>query len=112
MRYILVNLLFFTILFACSGDCMKCHPGLKKSINNKEHIILKQCITCHDKLSNQMSQCGGDCFSCHSQNKLINSDYKAHKQLASCKKCHISKEDFLSFPNNRDSNLIDLLKNK
>ncbi len=111
MRYFLLFLVFFTYLFSCSGDCISCHPTLEKSIKKSFHKDLSSCVICHNKLSSSMSQCGGDCFSCHSQNKLIKSDTLQHQNLALCKQCHISKEDFLSYPNSKNT-LIDLLKNK
>lgn len=110
--FLLLFCFLLTISYACSGNCISCHKILKKSINKSHHKILKECITCHNKLPSSMSECGGDCFSCHSQNRLINSEYKSHKKLKSCKKCHISKEDFLSFKKNQNSSFIDLLNNK
>ncbi len=103
-------------LFACSGDCVSCHPVLKTSIEKPEHKILKSCIKCHTTLPEGMSSCGGDCFQCHSQNKLIKSNsVPQHRQLEACKKCHINKEDlFKTFDNqniNNSSNLMNLLNN-
>ncbi len=109
MRYILFILIFCTYLFSCSGDCMSCHPSLKKSINDPHHRLLKTCISCHTQLPEGMSECGGDCFECHSQNKLIKSKRVEHQKLAACKKCHINKEDVLKMPNtiNNETNMMD-----
>ena len=68
----IVFFLFLSIYaYACSGDCMACHPILKESIDQKHHKILSSCIACHTKTPDTMTECGGDCFACHSQNKLI-----------------------------------------
>ena len=57
--------------------------------------------------------CSGDCFSCHSQNKLIESNRFEHQNLATCKECHINKEDLFKNPSmNGGSSLADLLNNK
>jgi hypothetical protein len=114
IKKILIFLIFCIYSYACSGDCMACHPILKESIKEKHHQILTSCIACHTKTPDTMSECGGDCFSCHSQNKLIESNRVEHQSLASCKECHINKEDLFKNPsiNNSGSTLIDLLKNK
>ncbi len=111
MKFLLLFIIIFTYLFSCSGDCISCHPILEKSIKKSFHRNLNSCKDCHNDLSASMSQCGGDCFSCHSQNKLIKSNVSQHQELALCKQCHISKEDFLSFPNSKNT-LIDLLNDK
>lgn len=74
IKYIFVLTLFITSIFACSGDCMSCHPVLKESIQKPHHMMLNSCIKCHTTLPEGMTSCGGDCFACHSQNKLINSN--------------------------------------
>ena len=114
MIKIFLFILIFTFnLFACSGDCMSCHPSLKNSINQEHHKILTSCISCHTKTPATMVECGGDCFSCHSQNKLISSNRIEHKNLSACKTCHINKEDLFKTPGiNQGSTLIDLLNNK
>ena len=106
--------IFLTLYsFACSGDCMACHPVLKESIKEKHHQVLTSCIVCHTKTPATMTECGGDCFACHSQNKLIESNRIEHQNLASCKECHINKEDLFKTPSlNSGSSLMDLLKNK
>lgn len=110
--FILIFTLYFHS-FACSGDCMSCHATLKNSINEEHHKVLTSCIACHTKTPTTMVECGGDCFACHSQNKLIQSDRMEHQNLASCKKCHINKEDIFKTPGmNEGSTLADLLKNK
>lgn len=106
--FLLISLSIYT--FACSGNCMQCHPSLEKSIQKPHHQILNSCIKCHTSAPQGMSECGGDCFACHSQNKLIKSDRKEHQNLASCKKCHINKEDLFKSPSiDNNSNMMDLL---
>lgn len=90
---------------------MQCHPALKKSIEQKHHIVLKTCIECHTKTPTNMGTCGGDCFSCHSKKKLIQSDRMEHRQIRKCKECHIGKEELLNIVD-RSSNLIDILNQK
>ena len=113
IKKILLFFIFCIYSYACSGNCMACHPILEKSIKEKHHQILTTCISCHTKTPNTMTQCGGDCFSCHSQNKLIDSKRIEHQNLSSCKSCHINKEDLFNSPSiNTNSNLMNLLKNK
>ena len=114
MRYLLVFLLFFISLYACSGNCIQCHPVLKESIERNHHKILKSCISCHTTMPAGMSECGGDCFSCHSQNRLIKTDLKEHQKLSTCKECHANKEDLFNTNSgiNNESNILDLMENK
>ena len=113
MKIVLFLFTFYFYSFACSGDCMSCHPILKESIKEKHHQILVSCVECHTKTPTTMVECGGDCFACHSQNKLIESNRVEHQNLAFCKKCHINKEDIFKTPGiNEGSTLVDLLKNK
>ena len=113
IKNFLIFLIFSIYAYACSGNCMACHPILEKSIKEKNHAILTTCISCHTKTPSTMTQCGGDCFSCHSQNKLIDSNRIEHQNLSNCKSCHINKEDLFNSPLiNNNSNLMNLLKNK
>jgi hypothetical protein len=113
IKTILLFFIFSIYSYACSGDCMACHPILKESIKEKHHQILTSCITCHTKAPATMTECGGDCFACHSQNKLIKSNRVEHQNLATCKECHINKEDLFKTPSlSMSSSLVDLLNNK
>lgn len=113
IKIVMLILAFSLYSFACSGDCMACHPVLKESIKEKHHQVLTTCIACHTKTPTTMVECGGDCFACHSQNKLIESNRIEHQNLASCKGCHINKEDLFNTSSlNGGSTLMDLLKNK
>lgn len=115
------NLLIYFILslsfvYACTMDCKSCHP--KFNIEQKEHLSLKICITCHtsDSIKNVNmgdSACGADCFSCHPVEKLNKLGIKEHLVMNSCAECHnnenFQKEKLLKF-NNTDT-LIFKLKN-
>ncbi len=79
-------------LFACSGDCIKCHPVLKKSLDKDYHAVIKRCIECHENSSTGTSECGRDCFECHSRKKLERSALPEHRAVKNCSKCHIDRE--------------------
>lgn len=104
------------IVFACSSDCLECHPKLKKleyDKNNKyykEHHFLITCTKCHPNHSAKaMSECGADCFDCHSREKLINTPIPQHQKLKTCTKCH---KDTLKeiIPQNPTNNFLDFGK--
>ena len=101
-----------TFLFACTGDCIACHPILKKSINKPYHQILKSCITCHKDNAGPVNECGGDCFKCHPREKLINSNRVEHQEISKCKECHIDVNELLNNKKqlNQNDDLIDILK--
>ncbi|AZV46332.1 hypothetical protein C3L23_03295 [Nautilia sp. PV-1] len=88
--------LFATVsLYACSSDCLECHPKLKQLEYNKtnkyykEHHFLITCTKCHkNHPSKGMDECGADCFDCHSRKKLINTPVPEHQKLSTCTKCH------------------------
>ncbi len=102
MRILFVLIFLKIFLFACEGDCMACHPDLlKKGKLDKEHQILKTCVTCHTK--EQMSKidmgggCGQDCWECHDVKKVSSSGVKEHEGLDKCITCHmkLKKEGFI-----------------
>ncbi len=83
------------IAFACSSDCLECHPKLKPLEYNKtskyynEHHFLINCTKCHPNHNEKaMSECGADCFDCHSREKLTHTPIPEHQKLKSCIKCH------------------------
>ena len=108
------KLLFITLItsfaFACSSDCLICHPKLKPMEYNKtnkqykNHHILITCTKCHPNHSDKgMDKCGADCFECHSQKKLIKTPIKEHQQLKKCIKCHKQNESIKEIiPENKD----------
>jgi hypothetical protein len=93
MRAIICMLLCVST-FACSSNCLECHPKLKALEYNKhnkyykEHHFLITCTKCHPNHNDNMSKCGADCFECHSRKKLINTPIPEHQRLSTCTKCH------------------------
>ncbi len=95
MRILLAILFLNIFLFACEGDCITCHPGLVKKDGklDKEHQVLKTCVTCHTQ--EQMSKidmgggCGQDCWECHDVKKVSSSGIKEHEGLDKCITCHM-----------------------
>lgn len=109
MNKILLILAFcLSFAYACTGDCISCHPVLKESINKPHHIILKTCIECHKDNAGPVNECGGDCFDCHPRQKLINSDRKEHQEIAKCKECHVDSKNLLA-PKKELNNSNDLI---
>lgn len=91
MRYLIV--LFFTLstsLFACTGDCLTCHPALLPTINSDErHKPMLTCIECHSAEADSMAECGSDCFSCHPVEKIEAANVKEHAVIRECRDCHL-----------------------
>lgn len=90
-KIILIFIMAFQV-FACSGDCLLCHPTLKQKIDDKNHRILHRCILCHKNNVGKTGQCGTDCFQCHSIQKVSNSHIPEHKTMPQCIKCHKIQE--------------------
>lgn len=106
-----------SFLFACGGTCIECHPKLVPIINDNEHKILNQCVTCHDKPVVHGTACGQDCFDCHSKEKLYSdASVKEHQAIKACYECHKDNSDLLvqSKSNvsstNRQKPLVELFK--
>lgn len=115
MKVVLVLFSFIYFLYACSGDCLACHPVLKDKIDKPPHQLLKKCIECHiDDKSESMGSCGGDCFACHDKDKVINSmSIDSHKKLQNCKSCHFKADEVLNFsPKNGNFLMDEILKIK
>jgi hypothetical protein len=117
MRLIIaISFIFLVHLFACSGDCVACHPKLIKKDGkmDKDHMILNRCKTCHQdgtkiemlndsnatvpkfkivKVENvkedSHTECGSDCWQCHDIKKVSNINIPEHKVLKDCIACHI-----------------------
>ena len=91
-------------IFACDGDCIKCHPALIKSGHlDKNHEILSTCIKCHKVTSDDLQRmgaiCGQDCWQCHDVKKVMKIPNKAHLSLNRCIDCHTKldkKDDMFS----------------
>ncbi|WP_200762473.1 hypothetical protein [Nitrosophilus alvini] len=94
----LIAVMFMSLYtFACTGDCIACHPVLKKSIDKPHHKVLKRCIECHKENAGPQRECGADCFDCHDKNKLVKSNIPEHRAVKKCFKCHIDKKEFRPF---------------
>ncbi len=117
MRLIISILFLFLVnLFACSGDCVACHPKLIKKDGkmDRDHMILNKCKTCHqdgtkiEMLSDSNAsvpkfkivkvkevsedthtECGSDCWQCHDIKKVSNINIPEHKVLKDCIACHV-----------------------
>lgn len=107
-----------TILLACDGDCMKCHPSLMKSGSlDSDHKILKDCINCHQVSSNDLNRmgslCGQDCWQCHNVNDVMKIQNKEHLALEQCISCHkkLDKNDIIELNRNNLIGLDTFLKN-
>ena len=95
---IILTLLSFK-LFACTGDCLTCHPALLPTINEDErHKPMLGCIECHTADLNSMAECGSDCFSCHPIEKIEKPGIKQHKVIRECRDCHLQlKKEMFGF---------------
>lgn len=88
MKKLIVLFVMVGALFACSGDCLSCHPALEATIlTDERHKPMLTCITCHRSESSGLSACGKDCFECHPIEK-INPDVKEHEVIKLCADCH------------------------
>ena len=103
MNKIIILLLSVTyILYACTGDCLTCHPNLVPTINEDErHKPMLTCINCHSADPNSMAECGSDCFACHSMEKINKPNVREHDVIQECRDCHMKLADEL-----RNVNLI------
>ncbi len=96
MRYLLVVTFFTLSLFACTGDCLTCHPKLVPTINEDlRHKPMLTCIKCHSAEPNSMAECGDDCFSCHPMSKINAANVREHDVIQSCVDCHVKANEML-----------------
>jgi len=101
MKILIALMTFFTIsLFACTGDCLTCHPALVPTINEDErHKPMLTCIECHSPDVNSMAECGDDCFACHAIEKIEKNNIKEHMVIRKCRDCHMElKEKMFETP--------------
>ena len=104
MKKIVFTLLFLSIsLFACTGDCLTCHPALEKEIQTDlRHKPMLTCINCHSADPSAMADCGSDCFACHPMEKIDNG-VKEHQVIPGCKACHTKmKQEMLDITSSHD----------
>jgi hypothetical protein len=96
MKYLIVLILFTLSLFACTGDCLTCHPKLIPTINTDlRHKPMLTCIKCHSANPNSMAECGSDCFSCHPMEKINKANVREHDVIQACRDCHVGKKEKL-----------------
>jgi hypothetical protein len=102
----------FSILFACTGDCMSCHQKLLPTIQqDKRHTPMMGCIECHSADPNSMAECGSDCFACHPVEKIEKAGVPAHNVIRGCRDCHVKmKEQFSDIAIPKDQSAMPALK--
>ena len=94
MKYLLLILLLTFSAFACTGDCMACHPKLVPTINEDErHKPMLTCINCHPADPSSTAECGDKCFSCHSAAKIHAVKVKEHNIIQTCIDCHTTSKN-------------------
>lgn len=111
MKYVMTLLFFMNLLFAYPNDCISCHSTLKSTINDEHHKVITTCKNCHQKSTSRVNQYTQDCFVCHDREKLALTEQVEHQQLASCVKCHTTKEGMLQIID-QSSYLLDILNQK
>jgi len=112
MKHLILLSIFLTLSFSCGGTCIECHPKLKPIINDKDHTILNQCITCHNKPVVHGNACGQDCFTCHEKQKLYSdASVSEHQSLQKCTVCH-NDEILAKKAASKPKPLIDIFSQK
>ena len=115
MKFIFLLLIFTTSIFACTGDCMTCHPNLVPTINEDlRHKPMLTCIECHSANPNKMADCGADCFACHTKSKIDKPNVREHDVIQECRDCHVRMKEELfdvskSFNQSHTETLKDFL---
>lgn len=112
MKYIILILFFVVSIFACTGDCMSCHPKLVPTIDKDlRHKPMLTCINCHLADPNKMADCGADCFGCHPMSKIYKAKVKEHEIIQECRDCHVgAKEKLFDVATSFDQSSKDTLK--
>lgn len=113
MSKLAILVLTAAYLFACEGDCYKCHSSLKGD-TRKEHGIIAKCVECHKNSVGKQPKnetCGVDCFECHKPEK-ISQRVVEHKAIDNCIKCHSFKPKIGSGLFDNGASLLDNLRNK
>ena len=109
MKALLILTLFITSIFACTGDCLTCHPKLLPTIKtDKRHKAMLTCIKCHSAKPNAMAECGSDCFACHSMEKINKPNVREHDVIQECRDCHVKQvEEMLSLPQSSGMGVVN-----
>ncbi len=99
--------------FACTGDCLTCHPNLATTIKeDKRHKPMMTCINCHSADPNSMADCGSDCFACHPMSKINGLGIKEHEVIQGCRDCHVAlKQELYGISEKGQSTLKETLFN-
>ena len=96
MKYIILLIFLTFSLFACTGDCLSCHPKLIPTIKEDlRHKPMLTCINCHSADPNKMADCGSDCFACHSMSKINKANVREHDVIQECRDCHVGEKEKL-----------------
>ncbi len=89
MRHFVIALTFVAFSWACSGDCLSCHPKLQATIlGDPRHEPMLGCINCHREETSGVDACGKDCFTCHPADK-ISQTIVEHRVIPQCRECHL-----------------------
>ncbi len=112
MKYILIFIVFTLSIFACTGDCMSCHPKLVPTIHEDlRHKPMLTCIECHSADPNKMADCGADCFACHPMSKINAANVGQHDVIQECRDCHIGmKEKLFDISSSFNQSNVETLK--
>ncbi len=87
-------------LWACTGDCMTCHPALLKNIDaDHRHKPMTTCIKCHSANPQSMAECGSDCFACHPIARIEGVRVPEHAIIRECRDCHMKLKANLDLEN-------------
>ncbi|MCK9372764.1 MAG: hypothetical protein M0P91_06175 [Sulfuricurvum sp.] len=97
MKRILLILGWSIGVWACTGDCMTCHPALLKNIeHDSRHKAMQTCIRCHTANPEKMADCGSDCFACHPVAKIEGIRVAEHQVIRECRDCHMKRNAVLN----------------
>jgi len=112
MKHLFIILIFFSSIYACTGDCLTCHPKLVPTINtDKRHKPMLSCIECHSAEPNAMAECGDDCFGCHPMKKINDANVRQHDVIQTCIDCHVNADkELMDISNSFDQSHTDSLK--
>ncbi len=113
MKILLFIFTFSLGVFACTGDCLTCHPNLVPTIEeDNRHKPMLTCINCHSPDPNKMADCGADCFACHPISKINGLGIKEHNIIQECRDCHVKlKKELFGIAVKGESTLKDTLFN-
>ena len=102
------------VAWACSGDCLSCHPALKATIlTDMRHKPMLTCIACHKEEQGGISECGKDCFACHDVAKIDMKTIIEHQVINECRACHMNVPQNLSHvpsQTSQDTTILELLQ--